>query len=160
MTTKEPWANFNRGLPIYGRSFTGTKGLGQPFSGVGGGSWENGVWDYKVLPQAGATEMTDSESGATYSWDEANQILISYDTADMVKTKIAYSLSKQLGGSMFWEASSDRNDSGSLIATSWNGLSAAGAMDSTQNTLSYPASQYDNIKNGMNSTTTKRGLGH
>ena len=136
-------------MPIYGRSFTGTTGLGQPFTGVGSGSWENGVWDYKALPQTGATEMTDSESGATYSWDETNQILISYDTKAMVEQKVSYLVSKKLGGSMFWEASADRNDTGSLMAASWTALSGAGSMDTTQNTLAYPASQYDNIKSQM-----------
>ncbi len=91
------------GMPIYGRAFESTAGLGQPYSGVGSGSWENGIWDYKVLPKSGAQVLVDSVAGASYSYDSSASELISYDTPDIVRTKVQYIQSKGLGGAMFWE---------------------------------------------------------
>ncbi|KAL2173711.1 glycoside hydrolase family 18 protein [Thermothelomyces heterothallicus CBS 202.75] len=134
------------GMPIYGRSFEATDGLGKPFTGVGQGSWESGVWDYKVLPRAGATVQYDEEAGATYSYDPATRELISFDTVDMVKKKVDYVRQKGFAGSMFWEASADRTGDQSLIGASF---AALGAIDQSQNQLSYPDSKYDNLRAGF-----------
>ncbi|KAK0717834.1 glycoside hydrolase family 18 protein [Lasiosphaeria miniovina] len=141
-----PAAKIVLGMPIYGRSFAGTSGLGQSFTGVGGGTWENGVYDYKVLPQAGATVLYDDASGATYSYSASSRELVSYDTPDMVARKVAYLKGRGLGGSMFWEASADRTDGGSLIATSFSSL---GGIDSSPNQLSFPNSKYANLVAGF-----------
>jgi len=102
-------------MPLYGRAFTNTTGIGQSFQGVGQGSWEAGVWDYKDLPHAGAQVHYDQESGATYSYDGNSKTLVSYDTLDMAKTKVQYIKKKGLGGAMWWELSGDRQDGGSIV---------------------------------------------
>ncbi|KZL78271.1 glycoside hydrolase family 18 protein, partial [Colletotrichum tofieldiae] len=137
------------GMPIYGRSFQQTSGIGQPFSGVGSGSWENGVWDYKALPRSGAAELYDPTAVASYSYDPSSKELISYDTPGVVRTKVSYLQSKGLGGSMFWEASGDRSDGGSLLAASFNALGGSDTQDKSINQLSFPNSQYDNIRAGV-----------
>ncbi|KAJ6442376.1 endochitinase [Purpureocillium lavendulum] len=134
------------GMPIYGRSFQKTAGIGKPFTGVGSGSWEAGLWDYKVLPKAGAKLIYDDVAKGYYTYDSSTQELISYDPPEMIKTKVTYLKGLGLGGSMFWEASSDKKGADSLIGTSKTSL---GQVDSTQNCLDYPNSQYDNIKKGL-----------
>ena len=96
------------GMPLYGRAFTGTAGLGQPHTGTGEGSWENGVYDFKALPLPGAQEHFDHEAKASYSYDPATKHLVSYDTVPMARMKAEWVKNQGLGGAMWWESSAVR----------------------------------------------------
>ncbi|KAF2156508.1 glycoside hydrolase family 18 protein [Myriangium duriaei CBS 260.36] len=135
------------GMPLYGRAFEQTTGMGTTYNGVGSGSWENGIWDYKVLPKTGAQEFEDTTLLASWSYDSSTQELISYDTPAVAALKVNYIKSQGLGGAMFWESSSDKTGTGSLMALTAQSLRN---LDQTQNNLNYPDSVYANIKNGMN----------
>ncbi|KAM3537153.1 hypothetical protein ARSEF1564_009923 [Beauveria bassiana] len=134
------------GIPLYGRSFQQTEGIGKPYTGVGSGTWEYGTWDYRVLPKPGAEIMCDNTAQGCYSYDAQTKELISFDTPDVVAAKVEWLKEKGLGGSMFWEASGDKNGSDSLINKSFVGL---GSLESTPNFLDYPNSTYANIIKGM-----------
>ncbi|KAK1658048.1 endochitinase [Colletotrichum godetiae] len=137
------------GMPLYGRSFYNTTGLGHPFSTVGAGSWAAGVWDYKVLPRPGAQEVYDPAVGSSYSWDFRTRELISYDNPSSIRNKAAFIKSKGLGGAMFWEVSADRTGNASLVKTSYDYLTKTSGIDSEENLLNYANSRYANLAGGM-----------
>ncbi|KAI1143463.1 glycoside hydrolase family 18 protein [Hypoxylon sp. FL0543] len=134
------------GIPLYGRAFEGTSGLGQNYSSVGEGGPQPGVWYYKDLPKPGAKVVYDNVAKATYSYDEKTKELISYDDVRSVSFKAEYIQWRDLGGAFFWEASGDKGGSQSLINTVSKDVDW---LDETFNNLHYPTSQYQNIRRGM-----------
>ncbi|KAL3432812.1 endochitinase B [Aspergillus tetrazonus] len=146
------------GMPIYGRAFQNTDGPGRPYSGIGQGTWEQGVYDYKALPRPGATEQLDTNIGASWSYDPSSREMVTYDTVAAADLKAAYIQSRRLGGAMWWETSADKGGKtankadGSLIGTFVEDVGGVNNLDRTQNAISYPDSQYDNLKAGFPSS--------
>lgn len=134
------------GLPLYGRSFMNTQGLGQPYQGLGQGSIEQGVWLYRDLPRPGSDVYINNRIIAAYCYDEATKELVSYDTVDTARWKAEYLLSRNLGGAVFWEASGDKTGENSLILTVAREL---GNLDDSSNMIDYPESSFANIKSAV-----------
>ncbi|CAG8674377.1 3788_t:CDS:2, partial [Cetraspora pellucida] len=130
------------GIPMYGRSFIKTKGIGYPFDGIGEGTWEKGVFDYKKLPPQNAQEFFDDKVVASYSYDSITKELVSYDTPDVVRFKTKYVIDKNLRGVMNWEISADffASHSRSLLAIEFDSLDGTNCLDSTPNHIYYPDS--------------------
>ncbi|KAJ9640810.1 Chitinase 4 [Knufia peltigerae] len=139
------------GMPLYGRSFLNSTGPGSPCLPDPNGSWEPGVWDFKVLPKAGASEFFDPRAIASYSFDNATGNFITYDTFDTVRLyKAGYVLNKGLGGGMWWETSADRPiGQGSLIEAFLREFIPLDEVQIVENELSYPESKYVNLRAGM-----------
>lgn len=78
------------GLPLYGRAFEATKGVGLPYVGIRQGSIQAGVWLYRDLPRAGAAELYDDVAKAGDSFDNATLELVSYDTVASATVKTEY----------------------------------------------------------------------
>lgn len=105
------------GMPLYGRAFTNTDGPGKPYSGVGQGTWEQGVYDYKALPQPGVSVQSDMGIVASWSYDAGARTMVSFDSPEVIARKAAIVREKGLGGGMWWEASADKTGDGSLVKT-------------------------------------------
>ncbi|KAF9268255.1 hypothetical protein L218DRAFT_604353 [Marasmius fiardii PR-910] len=150
------------GIPLYGRSFLNTEGPGAPFSGVGSGTWESGVYDYRTLPLPGSYVMRDEDAKASWTFDYSKKEMISYDSEEVAKWKGEWIRRMGFGGSMFWELSGDKGSDRDGMET---GLgkdpqpgeslvnivknSMGGLNMQQQNWLSYEGSQFDNMRKGM-----------
>lgn len=150
------------GIPLYGRSFLNTQEPpGQPFSGIGPGSWEQGVYDYRALPLPGSTVRLDNRALASWSFDPQKRELISFEAEEVGRWKGEWILGEGLGGSMFWELSGDKGSEregmeGGEGKTGQPGRSlvrtvkeAMGQLDQRPNWLRYEGSQFANMRDGM-----------
>ncbi|PFH51479.1 glycoside hydrolase family 18 protein [Amanita thiersii Skay4041] len=149
------------GIPLYGRSFMNTNGPGSIFSGIGQGSWEAGVYDYRALPLPESYKFHDEKVVASWTYDYRKKEMISFDDEEVGKSKGLYIQREGLGGSMFWELSGDK---ASIIRDMEDGpekdekpgrslvqvvKEAMGGLERKENWLGYEASQYENMRKGM-----------
>ncbi|KAF7315655.1 Glyco-18 domain-containing protein [Mycena indigotica] len=149
------------GVPLYGRSFMNTEGPGKPFSGIGPGSWEQGVYDYRALPLPGSHLFRDEKVMASWSYDYNKKEMISFDTEEVIRWKAEWIANTGLGGGMAWEMSGDKGrpregmEGGpgkdpqpgqSLLQVLHESM---GYPDRSYNWLKYEGSRFDNMRNGM-----------
>lgn len=137
------------GMPIYGRAFANTDGLGKPYNGIGEGSWESGVWDYKALPLPNSEETVDENSVAVSCYNCTSKVLVTYENHKTAQIKADYIQRNGLGGGMWWESSGDFpvSDERSIVGTFVKSM-GLNKLDTTQNCLYYPQSSHENIRNG------------
>jgi len=121
-------------MPLYGRSFANTEGLGAPYDGLGEGTIEAGIYSYEVLPLAGSEVFENTTDVTSYSYDAATKFFISYDTPAIIKMKSQYILDNELAGGMFWELSTDKVGADSLVGTA---AAALGSLESSDNHIRY-----------------------
>ncbi|KAJ3470996.1 hypothetical protein MRS44_001095 [Fusarium solani] len=134
------------GIPLYGRSFANTAGLGQTYNGLGGGSNENGIYLFKDLPRPGAKAAIDKNLMTIITYDKQKRELVTTDSADSARLKAAYITRRGLGGAFYWEASGDKLGAKSVVSAVKKSM---GPLEVSQNLLRYPTSVYDNIRRGM-----------
>ncbi|KAF8332054.1 glycoside hydrolase [Cantharellus anzutake] len=151
------------GVPLYGRSFLNTKDPGSPYNGIGQGSWEAGVYDYRALPKPGSDVFHDEAKVASWSYDTTKSELITFDDEWAARRKAGWIVHSGLAGAMYWELSGDK-DHGvrngmeigegkaevpgeSLVKLVANVFAEAGHhLDSTPNRLQYPTSSFPNLR--------------
>jgi len=148
------------GMPLYGRSYAGTDGMGKPFTGPGTGTWEAGVCDYRVLPLPGSEITNDDKAVASWEYDKSLRELVSYDDPHVATLKGEYIIKTGLKGSMFWELSGDKQGTrvnpphgrgkelqpGPSFVTTVKDAMVGGLDQKPENCLHYPESKFDNVR--------------
>ncbi|KAF8577313.1 glycoside hydrolase family 18 protein [Ramaria rubella] len=149
------------GIPLYGRSFMQTTGPGAPFSGVGSGSWEQGVYDYRALPLPGSYMHRDDKLFASWSYDYQKKEMISFDSEEVARWKGEWIANEGYGGAMFWELSGDKGSARDMEGgpgkepqpgqSLVKAVKAAmgGSLEQSPNCLVYQGSRFENLRKGM-----------
>jgi chitinase len=75
---------------IYGRAFEKSKGPGFPFKNNRNRTWKAGIYNFKLLPLAGADEVYNNSSGASYSYNAINKEFITYNNTYAAKVKAVW----------------------------------------------------------------------
>ncbi|PHH62848.1 hypothetical protein CDD81_6648 [Ophiocordyceps australis] len=141
------------GMPLYGRTFQNTTGLAGPTNthmknqqNAAEGSYEAGTYVYAALPRNGLPVQVDAAQVGAYTHDAATGEFVTFESPETLSTKVEWAKGKKLGGTFFWEAAGDKTGEGSLIARSRREL---GTLEASENWLSYPDSQYENIARNL-----------
>lgn len=147
------------GLPLYGRGFTQTSGLTKPFSGVGQGTWEPGIYDYKAIPSmASCRPAWEPVSNASICYNPGERSLVSYDTPTSISFKLQWILQRGLGGVMFWELSADFSLDNVLSLQRMVSIWLGPRLDRTPNQLCFPQSPFSNINRMPGCSTPRRAI--
>ena len=109
------------GIPTYGRSFLGSKKVGDAFNGHAG---EEGTFEYRDLPRPGSRVFYDEQAMAVYCVG-VDGGFVSYDDQRTVQVKAKFAGQQGLGGLFYWTGTGDTNNERSLVKIGWEGLHAS-----------------------------------
>ena len=109
------------GVPTYGRSFLGSRRVGDGFNGHGG---EEGAFEFRDLPRPGSHVFHDEQCVAAYCVG-GDGGFVSFDDQWAVQGKARFAKQRHLGGLFYWTGTGDTNNGRSLVKTGWEVLHAS-----------------------------------
>ncbi len=111
------------GVPFYGRGWKEVKaddaGRFQPYGGIPGGTYGEGVYEYGDLSKTWLALMErhwDDVAKVPWLYNTKTGMMISYDDTESLGYKVDYVKENKLGGVMIWELSADSADHALLTA--------------------------------------------
>lgn len=134
------------GMPLYGRVFQYTDGLGHAFDNSKTKLLEStsaSDYLYSKLPKDGERVHVDKKVMAAWTYNATNRELVSFDNPETTRLKAKYVQDQGLAGAMFWEASGDKPGKDSLVKIMSENM---GLLDDSPNMLDYPESPWRNIR--------------